>query len=92
MTPRTLEDERQAVRTYLTTGTELFRAFEAYAAWLERAGPRDPRARAVLEEADQAYNRLVNWDSWRSTVWINLLEDTDAVVTVRRIGREIRAR
>ena len=86
--PWAREEEHEAIRVHLLATTEMYVALEAYADYLASGvGSRDDR-RAVVQEADRAYNWLINWDNTNSSFWLNELQDGEAAQTIRRVGRE----
>ena len=81
--------ERAGVQAMLTRTTERWLALEAYVRWLGR-NTQAPAARGVPDEADRAYNRLVNYGGGTDYLWGRWAPHTTAVADLRRIGAVIR--
>jgi hypothetical protein len=85
--PWSPREERDAISRHFNENFEMFLALRAYVDWLESAPAGDARRRAVVREADRAYNWLVNWDSNNSQYWQRELERQGIGATIRRAGR-----
>ena len=90
--PWTASQERERIATHLQSTTELFYALRAYARWLDRATAATPGLAAIVREADQVYNRLVNWDANNSRYWGETLETSAEARSIRRAGMLLRRR
>lgn len=88
--PWSAAEESRAIQGYFTDTSEWFYALKAYAAWLKAADPKDRAAAKVLQEADQTYNGLINWDNWNSPFWQEYLEKSEWAVAIREAGKKIR--
>ena len=84
--PWSANDERDRIAAHLESTTELYYALRAYARWLDGANARTPGLPAVVREADQVYNRLVNWDENNSRFWSEHLSSSPEARSIRRAG------
>jgi len=84
--PWTAAEERAKIDAHLRSTTELYYALQAYAAWLDGATRTTPGLPAVVREADQVYNRLVNWDESNSRFWSAALTRSPEARSIRRAG------
>jgi hypothetical protein len=82
--------EHARIEDMLMRTTERWIALESYVRWLGR-NAEAPSARDVLVEADDAYNRLVNFGGGEY-FWGRWAAKTTAVTDLRRIGATIRER
>jgi hypothetical protein len=85
--PWTAREERDAISRHFNSDFEMYLALRAYVDWLTRASAGDARRRAVVREADRAYNWLVNWDNNNSQYWQRELERQGIGATIRKSGR-----
>jgi hypothetical protein len=91
------EQARRAA-AWLQGSFATWRAVQAYARWLEMLEVRKLRgeslreARAVLDEADVAYNLLLNYGSGDYYAWNGFLPQTEEAQTIRRVGAALRAK
>ena len=83
-------DAAPAAQRYLTTTNEDWVAFLAYADWLRANAEPTKKAREILAEADDCYNRLVNLDPAGHHFWGEYLASQPEVAVVRDAGRTIR--
>jgi len=88
--PWTVSEERARVAAHLQSTTELYYALWAYARWLDDATARTPGLAAVVREADQVYNRLINWDANNSRFWKGALASSPEARSIRRAGALLR--
>jgi hypothetical protein len=88
--PWTRADERASLEAHLRDSNELYYALRCYARWLDAATPGTPGLAAVVREADQTYNRLINWDGTNSFFWGEVLEKSPEAQSIRRAGRLLR--
>jgi hypothetical protein len=84
--PWTAAEERAKIDAHLRSTTELYYALQAYAAWLDGATRTTPGLPTVVREADQVYNRLVNWDESNSRFWSAALTRSPEARSIRRAG------
>jgi hypothetical protein len=84
--PWTAAEERTKIDAHLRSTTELYYSLGAYARWLDGATRSTPGLVAVLREADQVYNRLVNWDESNSRFWSAALTRSPEARSIRRAG------
>jgi hypothetical protein len=84
------KEGRDIERTLLRS-TERWLALEAFVAWLE-AHENDPDARAVLDETDAVYNRLINWGGADDYFWGRHAARSPVVARLRAVGKRIRLR
>lgn len=90
--------EAEAIRAWATRSFATWEALQAYAEWLgaldvaRLKGADLTEARRVLDEADTAYNALLNYGSYDSYAWGTFLPDSEPAKTVRRVGRALRQR
>jgi hypothetical protein len=83
--------EKKRIREMLMRSTERWLALEAYTRWLtNHAGA--PNARDVLGEADQDYNRLINWGGGTAFFFGQNAPRTETVQELQRVGAAIRRR
>ena len=78
--------ERAKIEAHLRSTTELYYSLGAYARWLDGATRSTPGLVAVVREADQVYNRLVNWDETNSRFWSAALTKSPEARSIRRAG------
>lgn len=95
--PFTPEQEWGLVQAWATRSFATYAALERYAAWLDRVDTGRPaaelvEARKVLDEADTAYNLLLNYGSYDSYTWGSVLPDSAPAQTIRRVGKDLRAK
>jgi hypothetical protein len=83
--------EHARVGEMLMRTTERWLALENYVRWLAQ-NRQAPAARAVLDEADRAYNGLVNYGGSDSYFWARWAPITTTVADLRRLGAAIRKR
>ncbi len=83
--------ERARVQAMLMRTTERWLALESYVRWLGQ-NLQSPSARHVLDEADDAYNHLVNLGGAEDYFWGRAAPKTTTVAELRRIGAMIRKR
>lgn len=83
--------EGKQIERHLTRSTPRWLALVAYTKWL-RANRDHPSARAVLGEADRAYNRLINMGGQDDFFWGKHAATSRDVVALREVGRQIRQR
>lgn len=88
--PWTSADERAKIEAHLRATTELSYALGAYADWLEQATATTPGLAAVVREADQVYNRLINGDQGNSPFWSEELAAGREARAIRRAGALLR--
>jgi hypothetical protein len=88
--PWTPEDEGAKIAAHLQSTTELYYALQSYAGWLDGATARTPGVAAVVREADQVYNRLINLDANNSRFWENILGASSEARSIRRAGALLR--
>jgi hypothetical protein len=88
--PWTPEDEGAKIAAHLQSTTELYYALQSYARWLDGATARTPGVAAVVREADQVYNRLINLDANNSRFWENILGASSEARSIRRAGALLR--
>ena len=88
--PWTAADERAKIDAHLRSTTELYYSLRAYAQWLDGATRSTPGLVAVVREADQVYNRLVNWDERNSRFWSAALPQSPEARSIRRAGSLLR--
>jgi hypothetical protein len=84
--PWTSAEERAKIDAHLRSSTELYYSLRAYARWLDGATRTTPGLVAVVREADQVYNRLVNWDERNSRFWSVALTQSREARSIRRAG------
>ena len=84
--PWTSVEERAMIDAHFRSTTELYYALRAYARWLDGATRTTPGLVAVVHEADQVYNRLVNWDERNSRFWSAALTQSPEARSIRRAG------
>ena len=84
--PWTSAEERAKIDAHLRSSTELYYSLRAYARWLDGATRTTPGLVAVVREADQVYNRLVNWDERNSRFWSVALTQSQEARSIRRAG------
>jgi hypothetical protein len=84
--PWTPAEERAKIDTHLRSTTELYYSLRAYARWLDGATRSTPGLAAVVREADQVYNRLLNWDESNSRFWSAALSESPEARSIRRAG------
>lgn len=90
--PWTPAEERAKIGAHLESTTELYYSLRSYARWLDGATASTPGLAAVVREADQVYNRLVNWDESNSRFWPDVLTDSPEAHSIRRAGLLLRRR
>ncbi len=73
----------------LTRSDERWLSLPYYLRWLE-SHQYDPEARTVLKDADDTYNRVLNYGSFADTFWFRYAPETDVARRLRAVGREIR--
>jgi hypothetical protein len=83
--------EHARVEAMLMRTTERWLALEAYVRWLV-ANPHAAGARGVLDEADGAYNWLVNYGGADGYFWGHRAPKTSTVAQLRSVGALIRKR
>jgi hypothetical protein len=88
--PWTAAEERANIGAHLRSSTELYYSLGAYARWLDGATRSTPGLVAVVREADQVYNRLVNSDERNSRFWSAALTDSPEARSIRRAGLLVR--
>ena len=88
--PWTAAEERAKIDAHLRSTTELYYSLAAYARWLDGATRTTPGLVAVIREADQVYNRLVNWDATNSRFWSAALTESPEARSIRRAGALLR--
>jgi len=88
--PWTPAEERAKIDAHLRSTTELYYSLGAYARWLDGATRTTPGLAAVVREADQVYNRLVNWDATNSPFWSAALTQGPEARSIRRAGSLLR--
>jgi hypothetical protein len=88
--PWTAAEERSKIEAHLRATTELYYALQAYGRWLDGATAATPGLAAVVREADQTYNRLLNWDARNSLFWNETLETSREARAIRRAGDLLR--
>jgi hypothetical protein len=97
-TPDLWPDQPERAAAWLRRSFATWRALQAYAAWLATLdvdrlrGRRLREARAVLDEADAAYNLLLNYGSWDGYAWGAIVRTSDEAHTIRTVGAALRAR
>jgi hypothetical protein len=90
--PWTAAEERTKIDAHLRSTTELYYSLRTYARWLDGATASTPGLAAVVREADQVYNRLVNWDEGNSPFWSAALTQSPEARSIRRAGSLLRQR
>jgi hypothetical protein len=97
--PLEAQAEQEAIDAWLQRSFATWKALGAYADWLgalevAKLSPAQLlEAQAVLREADDAYNALLNYDSiGGGYAWGRLLPGSEPARTVRQVGKELRAR
>jgi hypothetical protein len=88
--PWTAAEERSKIEAHLRATTELYYALQAYGRWLDGATAATPGLAAVVREADQTYNRLLNWDARNSLFWNETLGTSHEARAIRRAGELLR--
>lgn len=88
--PKANPVESSAIEIALARSTPRWLALEAYTRWLEQ-NPRGAIARSVLDEADDAYNRLTNWAGGNYLFWGTYAPHSALAKRLRRAGRAVRA-
>lgn len=87
-----------AITSWLTRSFATYYALVAYADWLSRLDVASldafelTHAREILREADDTYNLLLNYGSSDGYAWGQILPNSPPAVTIRKVGKEIRAR
>ncbi|MEM1034096.1 MAG: hypothetical protein AAGN82_27410 [Myxococcota bacterium] len=84
-------EERKAIARYLERASADWMALRRFIAWLE-GHPDHADAPVVLQEADAAYNRLINRGGGDHYFWGRHAASHPDVVALRRIGAKIRSR
>jgi hypothetical protein len=90
--PWTPDEELSKISAHLRSTTELYYSLRAYARWLDGATAATPGVAAVVREADQVYNRLINWDENNSRFWSDELTSSREARSIRRAGGLLRKR
>jgi hypothetical protein len=90
--PWTPDEELAKISAHIRSSTELYYSLRAYARWLDGASATTPGLAAVVREADQVYNRLVNWDENNSRFWSDELASSPEARSIRRAGALLRKR
>ena len=82
--------EKARVAAAIERWTERWVALEGYTRWLgSHTGARG--ARAVLDEADDVYNRAINWAGGTYLFFGRAAPSSSTVKELRRVGAAIRA-
>jgi hypothetical protein len=82
--------EKARIDAAVERWSERWLALEAYTRWLgSHTGARD--ARAVLGEADDVYNRMINW-AGATYLFATIAPSSSTMKELRRLGAVIRAR
>ena len=83
--------------SWLKRSFATYEALDAYAQWLDRLdgatldAAHYQEAWAVLAEADATYNTLLNLGSSDRFAWSALAPQSPPAVTIRRVGKALRA-
>ncbi len=87
--PKKNPAESHAIEVALTRTTPRWLALEQYTRWLEQ-NPGSPIARSALTEADDTYNRLINWAGGNYFFWGEYAPHSALIARLRKIGRTVR--
>ena len=80
--------EARNIARYIEASSGPFHALGLFVQWLE-AHPEASNARAVLSEADRAFNKLASYGGG-GLFWDNRLKQHDLTTRLRKVGKRIR--